>query len=144
MEDYIADAAVRKMIEAGQAPKKSKVAILGLTFKENCPDIRNSKVYEIIRRFQIYGINSLVVDPWVSPKDAEKEYHIELSDIDDVYNMDCIIIAVAHDIFKNILLDDINRRYKKELNDKEKVLIDVKGIYNIKEVEKTGMSYWRL
>lgn len=144
MGNYIADTAVRKMIEAGQAPKKSKIAILGLTFKENCPDIRNSKVYDIIRRFQTYGVEPIVVDPWASSKDAEKEYAIKLSDIDDVFDMDCIIIAVAHDKFKNILIDDISKRYKKELIAREKVLIDVKGIYNIKEVEKTGMLYWRL
>lgn len=144
MGDYIADIAVRKMIEAGQAPKKSKVAILGLTFKENCPDIRNSKVYDIVRHFQIYGVEPMVVDPWVSPKDAEKEYHIKLSNMDEVYDMDCIIIAVAHEEFKNILIDDITSRYKRDLNVREKVLIDVKGIYDIKDLEKTGILYWRL
>ena len=144
MGNYIADMAVRKMVEAGQAPKKSKVAILGLTFKENCPDIRNSKVNDIIRRFQMYGIDPVVVDPWASSKDAELEYSIKLSDINDVYDMDCIIIAVAHDKFRNILIDDINKCYKKELKEREKVLIDVKGIYSIKEVEKIGILYWRL
>lgn len=144
MGNYIADAAVHKMIEAGQAPQKSKVAILGLTFKENCPDIRNSKVYDIIRRLQTYGIEPVVVDPWVTSKDAEKEYHIKLSDMNDIYDMDCVIVAVAHDKFKNILIDDITRWYKGKLNAREKVLIDVKGIYNIKDLEKTGMLYWRL
>ena len=70
MGAFVADTAVKKMIEAGQAPKDSRVVILGLTFKENCPDIRNSKVNDIIKRLNSYGINPLVVDPWASGDDA--------------------------------------------------------------------------
>lgn len=144
MGTFVAEAAIRKMIQAGQAPKKSKVAILGLTFKENCPDIRNSKVFDVITHLQTYGINPIVVDPWVSPKDAKSEYGVNLLELKDVYDMDCIIIAVAHDEFKKIPINNISNMYKKNMAAKEKVLIDVKGIYSIAELVKSGLLYWRL
>lgn len=143
MGAFIADAAIRKMIEAGQAPKKSRVVILGLTFKENCPDIRNSKVDDIIKRFRAYGIEPIVVDPWVSKVDAKREYDIELFDLDDISNMDCIIVAVAHDEFIQLKLNEIKKLFKKG-NDSTKVLIDVKGIYKMNELNWSGLKYWRL
>lgn len=143
MGAYVADAAVRKMIEAGQAPKKSKVVILGIAFKENCTDMRNSKVNDIIKRLHAYGINPLVVDPWVSRCRAEKEYNVRLSSLEDVQGVDCIIVAVAHHEFKDLSIDEIKKLYR-EGEDKNKVLIDVKGIYGIKELRECGVNYWRL
>lgn len=143
MGTYIAEAAIRKMIEAGQAPKNSHVVILGLTFKENCPDTRNSKVNDIIKCLNGYGIRPTVVDPWASPLKAKEEYGIELVDISDVRDADCIIVAVAHKEFKNLRLDEIKTFYKNSL-DKEKVFVDVKGLYRIDELEKSGLKYWRL
>jgi len=144
MGAYIADAAIKKMIEAGQAPKKSKVVILGLTFKENCPDTRNSKVYDIIRQLEKYGIKPDVVDPWSSKEDAFREYGIELKEKKSINNADCIIIAVAHDEFKKISIHELNSLYKKDIPNEEKVLIDVKGIYRIDELIESGINYWRL
>lgn len=144
MGAYVADAAVRKMIEAGQAPKKSKVVILGLTFKENCPDIRNSKIEDIIKRLDEYGIKPVVVDPWADAKEAMREYGVELLALDDVNNADCVIVAVAHNQFKALSLADIDKLYDKALSADEKVLLDVKGLYPIKELEKSGYKYWRL
>lgn len=141
MGTYVADAAIKKMVEAGQAPKKSKVAIFGLTFKEDCPDSRNSKVEDIIKRLNEYGITPIIVDPWANEQDAIREYGVHLTHIEDVENVDCIIVAVAHDIFKKIPLNNIKKLYGK---DKEKVLIDVKGIYTIEELKKQGFLYWRL
>lgn len=143
MGAYVADAAIRKMIEAGQAPKKSKVVILGLTFKENCPDIRNSKVEDIIKQLNKYGINPIVVDPWASEHDAMKEYGIKLTKIEDVVGADCVIVAVAHEEFRKLDLQEVKALYK-TVPDSEKVLIDVKGIYNIHELKKTGLCWWRL
>lgn len=143
MGTYVADAAVRKMIEAGQAPQKSKVVIWGLTFKENCPDIRNSKVGDIIKRLNIYGIKSIVVDPWVSKEEAKREYDVELQDLSEVSDVDCIIVAVAHDEFKSLQLKDVKAMYRKSM-DEEKVLIDVKALYNVSDLEESGMKYWRL
>lgn len=143
MGKYVADAAIKKMIAAGQAPKKSKVVILGLTFKENCPDTRNSKVDDIIKRLNEYGIEPVVVDPWASERDAMHEYGVKLTKLSDVKNADCVIVAVAHNEFKALSLDDIKKLYK-TCNDGEKVLIDVKGIYKVADLKASGMSYWRL
>ena len=143
MGRYIADATVKEMIKVGQAPKKSKVAILGLTFKENCPDTRNSKVDDIVKRLNEYDIEPIVVDPWASERDAMREYGIKLTPIGKVKNVDCIIVAVAHNEFKKLNLSDVKAMYKPS-SDNEKVLIDVKGIYSVKELKESGMTYWRL
>lgn len=143
MGAYIADVALRKMIKAGQAPKKSKVVILGLTFKENCPDTRNSKVDDIIKSLNRYGIVPTVVDPWASERDAMHEYGVKLTKMEDVKDADCIIVAVAHNVFKEMSLDEIKKLYKKALDD-EKVLIDVKGLYKIDDLKASGLQWWRL
>lgn len=143
MGKFVADAAIKNMISVGQAPKKSKVVILGLTFKENCPDTRNSKVEDIIIRLNEYGITPIVVDPWSTPEDAKKEYGVELTPLSEVTDANCIIFAVAHNEFKNMSLDDIDKLYAKCENG-EKVLVDVKGLFDKKEVDKCGYKYWRL
>lgn len=143
MGKYIADATIKEMIKVGQAPKKSKVVILGLTFKENCPDTRNSKVDDIIKRLNEYGIQPIVVDPWASERDAMREYGVELTPLHEVKDADCVIVAVAHNEFKALRLDDIKKLYRVSA-DSEKVLIDVKGIYSVKDLKNSGMDYWRL
>ena len=143
MGRFVADAAIKNMIAVGQAPKNSNVVILGLTFKENCPDTRNSKVDDIVKRLNEYGILPKVVDPWASEADARREYGIELTNLDDIKDADCIIVAVAHNEFKSMSLDMIKKLYKNS-KDEEKVLIDVKGLYSVSDLEKTGMKYWRL
>ncbi len=143
MGAFVADKAVKKMIEAGQAPKKSKVIILGLTFKENCPDIRNSKVDDIIKQMNTYGIDPIVVDPWASERDAMNEYGVSLTKIEDVADADCVIVAVAHNEFRALSLADIKKLFKAG-EDSEKVLIDVKGLYKIEELKASGMKWWRL
>lgn len=143
MGKYVADAAIRKMIEAGQAPKHSKVVILGLTFKENCPDTRNSKVDDIIKRLNEYGIVPVVVDPWANERDAMHEYGVKLTPIDKVDDADCVIVAVAHNEFRKLGVADIKKLYK-SVDDAEKVLIDVKGLYPIEELKESGISWWRL
>lgn len=143
MGAFVADAAVKKMIAAGQAPKKSKVVILGLTFKENCPDTRNSKVNDIIKQLRVYGIEPTVVDPWASERDAMKEYGVELKSLDEVKNADCVIVAVAHNEFKTMSLDEIKRLFK-DSDEGENVLLDVKGIYNVEELKSSGLRWWRL
>lgn len=143
MGAYVADATIKQMIAAGQAPKKSKVVILGLTFKENCPDTRNSKVNDIIKELNTYDIEPIIVDPWASEKDAMNEYGVKLTRLEDVKEADCVIVAVAHKEFRELTLNDIKRLFK-ESDDAEKVLIDVKGLYNVKELKKSGMRFWRL
>lgn len=143
MGAFIADAAIKQMISVGQAPKKSKVAILGLTFKENCPDTRNSKVEDIIKQLNSYGINPIVVDPWASEEDAMSEYGVILTKFEDLKDVDCIIVAVAHNEFKELTINQLKSLYYSSL-DEEKVLIDVKGIYNKEDLDKSKINYWRL
>lgn len=143
MGSFVADKAVQKMIEAGQAPKKSKVVILGLTFKENCPDCRNSKVADIISRLGEYGIEPMVVDPWADPEVAKREYGVDLVKLEDVHGIDCAIIAVAHSEFRSLGLAKIGELYR-ESSDAGKVLIDVKGLYAIEDLRKAGLYWWRL
>ena len=143
MGEFVADAAVKQMISVGQAPKKSKVVVLGLTFKENCPDTRNSKVADIIKRLNEYGIDPIVADPWADENDALKEYGVVLTSLEEVNNADCVIIAVAHNEFKDMPLEKIKTLFR-NCDDGEKVLIDVKGLYTVDELEKSGMKYWRL
>ena len=143
MAKFVTDSTVKQIILAGKAPKKSKVVILGLTFKENCPDIRNSKVGDIVKYLEEYGISPVVVDPWANKEEALREYGVELVDLKDVSDADCIIMAVAHNEFKSLSLDDVKSMYASGADD-EKVLIDVKGIYKVSELEESGMRYWRL
>lgn len=143
MGKYVADAAIKKMIEVGQAPKNSKVVILGLTFKENCPDTRNSKVDDIIKRLNEFAIDPVVVDPWASERDAMHEYGVTLTKLEDVKDADCVIVAVAHDEFKSMCLDDIKGLFRNG-DDKGKVLIDVKGLFKIEDLDKSNLTWWRL
>ena len=143
MGAFVADSAVKKMIEAGMAPRRSHVIILGLTFKENCPDTRNSKVDDIIRRLLSYGIKPDIVDPWVPPYNGKTDTYYRICDWKEVHDADCVIIAVAHDIFKKAGLDKIKKMYRNG-PDYEKVIIDVKGIYDINELKESGMIFWRL
>jgi UDP-N-acetyl-D-galactosamine dehydrogenase len=131
------------MIAVGQAPKKSKVVILGLTFKENCPDTRNSKVDDIIKTLNGYGITPLVVDPWASERDAMHEYGVTLTRLEEVKEADCVIVAVAHNEFKQMSINAIKGLFK-DCADEEKVLLDIKGLYSVAELEKSGMRFWRL
>ena len=143
MGAFVADAAVKQMIAAGMAPKKAKVVILGLTFKENCPDTRNSKVDDIIKTLNTYGIEPLVVDPWASERDAMHEYGVTLTKLEDVCDADCIIVAVAHKEFRAMSLEDIKALYR-QCPDEEKVLLDVKGLYSVRDLKASNMKYWRL
>ena len=144
MGRYVAESAVKEMIKAGQAPKNSNVVILGLTFKENCPDTRNSKVDDIIKSLNEYGITPIIVDPWANERDAMHEYGVTLTKLEDVKDADCIIAAVAHDEFKALALDELKALYRADLSDTEKVLLDVKGIYSVADLRASGVSYWRL
>lgn len=144
MGKYVADAAIKKMVEAGQAPKHSKVVIMGLTFKENCPDIRNSKVEDILKRLSEYEIRPLVVDPWANADEALAEYGVELTDIHDVHDADCVIMAVAHNEFRELGLDGAMKLFNNKLDAESRVFLDVKGLYTVDELKKSGMKYWRL
>lgn len=143
MGEFVADATIKQMILAGKTPKKAKVVILGLTFKENCPDTRNSKVNDIIKRLGEYGITPVVVDPWASAQDAMREYNVQLHDMRDAKGADCIIFAVAHKEFKNMSLQELDALFA-DMPQDQKILIDVKGLFRIPDIKQLGLTYWRL
>lgn len=138
MGRYVTESAVKEMIKAGQAPNNSNIVILGLTFKENCPDTRNSKDDDIIKSLNKYGITPIIVNPWASERDVMHEYGVTLTKLEDVKDADCIIAAVAHDEFKALSLEELKALYRADLPDREKVLLDVKGIYNVSDLKASG------
>jgi nucleotide sugar dehydrogenase len=144
MGAFVADAAIKQMIEAGMAPKKANVVILGITFKENCPDTRNSKVVDIVNRLKEFEIVPTVTDFWADAEVAKKEYGIDLVPFSDIPKADCVIVAVGHNEYRAMSMMQIKELFKKELKDEEKVLIDVKSLYRKDELEASGMRYWRL
>lgn len=152
MGKYVAENTVKLMIKANKQIKGAKVAILGLTFKENCPDVRNTKVIDIINELKEYGINSLVHDPQADKKEVLNEYGIELKRLEDIKDVDAVILAVPHDEYKKLTLEYISSLYNNNyshINGNEsiedrKVLVDVKGILDRNNAEKMDYLYWRL
>ncbi len=140
---FVADAAIRKMILAGKNVLQAKVVILGFTFKEDCPDIRNTKVIDIISRLQEYGVTPVVVDPCVNKKSALTEYGVIIENMDAAAGADCVIAAVAHRQFREMGVHGLSKLYR-DMPAEQKVLIDVKGIFNFDEVKSEGLSCWRL
>lgn len=144
MGKYVADAAIKSMIEAGKAPKKSTVVILGITFKENCPDTRNSKVVDIINRLREFDIAPVVTDSWANSDVARNEYGVELVPFDQIPKADCVIVAVGHKEFRSMSVMQLKNLFKEDLADSERVLIDVKSLYRIDELRASGLLFWRL
>ena len=144
MGAFVADAAIKEMIEAGMAPKKATVVILGITFKENCPDTRNSKVVDIINRLKEYEIDPIVSDNWADAEVAKHEYGVELVSFEELPKADCVIVAVGHREFRAMSMIQLKKLFKEELPDEEKVLLDVKSLYRMDELKASGMKFWRL
>lgn len=137
---YVADETVRKLIEADKLVKTANVFVFGITFKENCNDVRNSKVVDIINRLKEYGIKPQVYDPIADKGTVHKAYNINLIGFDKIYDADAIILAVAHDEFKNLNIEELKKLYRNE----KRVLIDVKGLYNKKTMQDNSIIYWNL
>ncbi len=143
MGKYVAENTVKKLIAAEKPIKGAKVAILGLTFKEDCPDTRNSKVVDIINELKEYGIEPIICDPVADAKEAKAHYGIEFVPMNELKELDAVVIAVAHQEFKKMEISDIDKMFKKCDNGK-KVIIDVKGVLCRKGAEKEKYIYWRL
>ena len=143
MGAFVADAAIKEMVLAGKSPKNAKVAIFGLTFKENCPDTRNSKVEDIIVRLKEYGIDPIVVDPWASERDAMHEYGVTLTPMEEVCDLDCLILAVAHNEFRQMSVEQYLKLFR-DMPNEEKVIVDVKGILERNVASQSGVRCWRL
>lgn len=143
MGEFVAEAIIKKLVLANKVVKKAKVVIFGITFKENCGDIRNSKVEDIIKKLKEYGIEPIVVDPHADKDDVKCEYGVDLVELDRVKDVDCIVFSVAHEEFKNMNLEQIDFLFGK-MDYYEKVIIDVKSILDKSEIKEKGYSYWSL
>ena len=143
MGKYVAECAVKQMIRAGISIKNAKVAILGFTFKENCPDTRNTKIIDVYEELQEYGISAVVSDPVADAEEAKRLYGMEFVPMDTIRDCDCIILAVAHDAFRSLTEADFDRMFRVGDN-VSRVLADIKGVLDRREYESAGYCYWRL
>lgn len=143
MGKYVAEHTIKHMIKANKSINGARVAVFGATFKENCPDVRNTKVIDVIHELEQYGVQVTVIDPVADKADFKREYGREIHDMRDAINMDAVILAVPHEAFGGLMLSDLRGIYNQE-DDNPRVLIDVKGMYDRKEAEQLGYLYWRL
>lgn len=142
MGKYVVENLVKNLIMADVPVKNAKVAILGFTFKENCPDTRNTRVIDIVSELKEYGITPIIADPEADAVEAKCEYGIEFEAMKDIKGMDAVVLAVAHTQFTDLTETDIAKMFKTSLNNK--VLLDIKGILDRKAYEAAGYRYWRL
>lgn len=142
MGQYVADIAVRELVKAGYAPKNANVAVLGLTFKENCPDTRNSKSIDIISRLNEYGIEPSVVDPYLTEAPRQVSTRGNGTSLSSLQNIDCIILAVAHDEFKRELPESLKTIFSQ--TDRPNVIIDVKSMLSRDNLNQSDCVYWSL
>ena len=140
MGKYVAENVVKKLISAGKAVKNAKVAILGFTFKENCPDTRNTKIIDIVKELREYGIDPMVADPVADAEETKRLYDIEFLNYQEIHGVDAVVLAVAHEEFKEISMQSIDAFY----GGGKKVMLDLKGLLERKLYEDAGYSYWRL
>ena len=142
MGKYVAENLVKNLIKADIPVKSAKVAILGFTFKENCPDTRNTKVIDIYKELQEYGITPMVVDPAADAAEAKRLYGITFNTMEDIKEMDAVIVAVSHKQFLTLDKEKISSLYSKA--HAKKVFVDIKGIFDRKEYSTEDYIYWRL
>ena len=140
MGKYIAENVVKSLIKAEKPVKNARVAVLGFTFKENCRDTRNTKVFDIVNELREYGIEPYISDPWADADEARRLYGVEFTGMGSVRNMDAVIFAVAHREFAEMSIKEVGAFF----GDGRRVLIDVKGIFSRSEYEAAGYLYWRL
>ncbi|MGE7367314.1 nucleotide sugar dehydrogenase [Desemzia incerta] len=143
MGAFVADAIIKELVLSGKKVKEANVVIMGITFKENTPDIRNSKVIDIITRLEEYGIKPAVVDPQADPAETKKEYGIELVNMDQITDADCAVLAVAHPEFINMTAEQFNKLFE-NTEDNQKIVVDVKSKLNKKALLAEGYQYWSL
>lgn len=141
MGKYIAQQIIKMLVRLKLDLNNVRIGLLGLAYKENCSDVRNTKVTDIIDEFQEYGVHPILVDPLVDKGQVYSEYGLELSELSDLKELDVLIVAVPHESFAHMSFEDINRMYNKR---QSKVLIDIKGVYNKADFESHGYDYWRL
>ncbi len=145
MPIFIAESIIKQLVLTNKKVKETNIVFLGATFKEDCPDVRNSKGMEIIDYLvNEYGIYPIIVDPLADKEEVKREYGYDLKDITEVKEADCIVIAVAHRKFVSMKLEEFDKMFCKTEDASQKVIIDIKSILNKKEVLEKGYWYWRL
>lgn len=140
MGKYVAENIVKNLIKAEKPVKNARVAILGFTFKENCPDTRNSKVYDIVQELREYGIEPIITDPVADVDEAKRLYGVTFADASEMKNFDAVVLAVAHTEFSDITRAQMDAMFRIG----QRVLLDLKGLLNREEYENAGYLYWRL
>ena len=140
MARYAARNVIRLMLNNGIDVSRSTVGVLGITFKENCPDIRNSKIVDLVNELKKWNVNVLVADPWANADDVMQEYAIQLGQIDGNNRVDSLVVAVGHNQFRALLPSDLRSFCRTE----KPVLADLKSIYNRNDAVKEGFSVFRL
>ena len=143
MGRFVAEMAVKKMVQTGLAPAQARVVILGFTFKENCPDVRNTRVADIVHTLEEYGICPVVVDPCADKALVQKEYGVALTDLEQVKNADCILHAVAHRQFREMGLPGLMALFRPDGGAK-RVLLDVKGEWPVSQLKELEITWWRM
>lgn len=143
MGAFIGEIIIKQLIKQEINVKRAKIVILGITFKENCSDIRNSKVIDIVKKLAEYGIRPVVTDTWADAGETVKEYGIQLQNIEKIQDADCIVFAVAHDEYRKMSINLLDKMFRKQDNSK-KIIIDIKGICDKKQLQSMGYSYWSL
>ena len=141
MSKFVAHEIVKVLLRAGIDAPKARIYLLGMTFKENCPDTRNSRSVDIYHNLQEYGLQVTAADPWADREDFRREYGIELVDENDIRDADCLVLLVAHDTYRQRSLQDWKKYYR---SGAQPVLIDVKSIYGRVAAERAGYTYWCL
>lgn len=143
MGKFVAEAIIRELVLADRNVKRARIVILGLTFKENCPDTRNTKVIDIVRALEAYGVEPVIVDPVADVEETKREYGIELSDLSTIKDADCLVFAVAHDLYRTWGTEELSKLCG-DRSSGAKIVIDVKGIFDKKMLRSEGFRYWSL
>lgn len=144
MAAFVTDNIIKKMIQANKNLSKSNIYIMGITFKENCPDMRNSKAVDVYKQLAAYGLKVKIVDPVVDKREFKKELNLDLVDIQDVHNADCLVFLVAHQQFKDLQPVDLEKLLKPQKSQTKQVIIDIKSMFDRETIEDKGYSYWSL
>ena len=139
MARYAARSVIRLMLKNGIDVSKSKVGVMGITFKEDCPDIRNSKVIDLIKEFQAWGVNVVVADPYADADEVFDEYGVKLDSMDDLSSVDALVVAVGHKVYRNMSPSELKQMLKSE----KPVLADLKALYNRHEAAALGLTVFR-
>jgi len=140
MARYAARNIIKLMTARGLNVSKSKIGVLGFTFKENCPDIRNTKIFDLIKEFKEWGLNVLVSDCYADPDEVKKSYNLDLLPIEDLKNLDALVVAVGHNRYRNMKLLDLKLMSRQQ----NPILADLKGLYDKSAAEEIGFSVFRL